>query len=735
MTIITPRVTLWIVGALLAAVPHWALAQTDSTPPVRGVVQTTKGAAVGDANVFVLETLEGALSGADGAFLIRTREPGPVTLVVRRVGFREVRRSVSVAERGAIRIALEQAARTLPAVVVRAGQYTAGDGRGQTLSTLDVVTTPGTAADVARTIQTLPGVQGGDEGNALFVRGGDFTETKVFLNDAGLLAPAQARSPVGTFIGSVDPFLLDGIFFSSGGFGARYGNALSGIASLQTVGVPQRTSATLTAGLGTLSGYGALALPKGAGARAAVNLFDLAPLYRVNGSPRAFGPFPRGRDVSASAAWAYRPTGELKLFGINQRNGFALAEEPQFFSAPYDFVKQSDLAVATWRDVFGRFTPFVSASTSSLDRDEGFIGTTHTVGLRSQQLFASTAWSAGERLTLRAGGEIERLAASLNDHGQGAAGQDTLFALVAATSVRSGLYGEADTRLTGRARLIVGARTDYSTLTAERTVDPRVSVAYALLPGATLTAAWGIYHQLPDPLRFDPVYGDTLLPPIRATQAVLGAQIGAADDATMARVEVYSKRYSGLVQTEEFGEHEVYDGGTGTSRGVDVFLKGNGPWGSTGRLTYSHVAARRSYGPAGVSAPASFDVPHTVTAVVQRTWGSAWRGAVAYRYATGRPYSQVIDAEFDSEHGHWLPVVSSPRGARLQPWQRIDLSASYIRRLSSELQGIAFVSLTNALGRANVHEYLYSVDFSKGAAVPSVFSRSVYFGASLTRTR
>ena len=106
-----------------------------------------------------------------------------------------------------------------------ASSYTASEERTATLTPLEVVSIPGTAADVNRALQTLPGIQQVDEGTGLFVRGGDAYETKVFPNDAALLNPMDIQSPNGTFMGTVDPFLLDGIGFSSGGFGARSGNA------------------------------------------------------------------------------------------------------------------------------------------------------------------------------------------------------------------------------------------------------------------------------------------------------------------------------------------------------------------------------------------------------------------------------------------------------------------------------------------------------------------------------
>ena len=76
----------------------------------------------------------------------------------------------------------------------------------------------------------------------MFVRGGDVSETKVLLNNTVMLSPYNYQTPAGNYTLTVNPFLLDGIFFSSGGFGARYGNILSGVADLRTAGRPVQSS-------------------------------------------------------------------------------------------------------------------------------------------------------------------------------------------------------------------------------------------------------------------------------------------------------------------------------------------------------------------------------------------------------------------------------------------------------------------------------------------------------------
>src|SRR5918992_1618392 len=334
-------------GALFVA---FVAQVADSVAPLRGRVIAEAGTPIGGANVFLLETLDGALTRADGHFAIRTAHRGTATVVVRRLGFRPRQLDVTVPASEPVVVPLQRQPVTLAPVTVQAGRYTAGEERGATLTTLEVVTTPGAAADVNRAIQTLPGVQSVDEGTALFVRGGDYTETKALLDGAVLLNPTQLRTATGTFVGTVDPFLLDGIFFSSGGFGARYGNALSGLVSLRTQGRPSRTSATASVGLAALSGAAAVALPRRAGIRLAANRFDLDPFLRFNGSDRLYDPPPVGHDLSGSLTWTYRPSGEVKVFALEQTSRLGVSVDEASFGGTFNVSNESRIAVATWRE-------------------------------------------------------------------------------------------------------------------------------------------------------------------------------------------------------------------------------------------------------------------------------------------------------------------------------------------------------------------------------------------------
>lgn len=137
---------------------------------LRGRVHSPDGAPIPAANVFLVGSLEGALTDSAGAFRISIARPAPLTLAVRRLGFRD-RQIVVDSPARELDIALEPEASRVAAMNVQASRYVAADEAGAALTPLEIVTIPGTAADVNRAIQSLPGVQQVDEGTGLFVRG------------------------------------------------------------------------------------------------------------------------------------------------------------------------------------------------------------------------------------------------------------------------------------------------------------------------------------------------------------------------------------------------------------------------------------------------------------------------------------------------------------------------------------------------------------------------------------
>ena len=585
-----------------------------------------------------------------------------------------------------------------------------------------MATTPGTTADIGRTIQTLPGVQSVDEGNALFVRGGDYLETKTFVNDALLLTGFRYDNPTGTFANTPNAFLLDGIFFSSGGFGARFGNALSGVVSLRTLGRPVKNLATLSAGLGALSASGGWAPSASVGVRATVTRFSTSPIFWLNGTPRTYDPAPNGTDASASATWSYRSTGELKIFAIDQQSRLGILQELPTATETYRNRTRNSVAIFSWRDVFGRFSATTSLAIGKRQENEAF-GPFFDLrrGSTLANFFTYAGYDATERLTIRAGGEWERQQGRFS--GVSGVPLDSRT-----TDDRVAGFIESDWRIGSRLKVTPGLRTDRATLPGKRTMDPRFAAAWLAGHDATVTLAAGVYHQVPDPLFYDAELGKPGLPPMRADQIVGGFQLGEGD--RIMRIEAYAKRYHDLAQMTR--ESAVVGGGTGTSKGFDFFLKGKAIWKVTGRLAYSYIHARRTDPDTGILAPAPADITHALTLVLERPITPSVNSGIAVHYATGRPYTRVASATTDSATHAFIPVFGPPMGDRVPPLVRLDANLSKIVSLGPKAFVVLYASVNNLLGRENIYQYTYTHDYSQRIAVPSLFNRSFYFGATLT---
>ena len=223
---------------------------------ISGIVTDQNEVPLVYANVYIDGRLEGATSNSDGYFEFNVTASGNFTLICNYIGYREFRKKITL-EQGhnfVQKIVLREIPIEGSRVTVTASAFTSGNNEGVTLTPLEIVSTPGAAADIFWAIKTYPGVQQVDEGAGLFVRGGDVSETSIIIDGAYLKHPYRYESPNGGYFGTIPPFLLKGTYFSSGGYGAEYGDALSGTLVMESFDVPVQNSYTFGAGLAAISG-------------------------------------------------------------------------------------------------------------------------------------------------------------------------------------------------------------------------------------------------------------------------------------------------------------------------------------------------------------------------------------------------------------------------------------------------------------------------------------------------
>jgi hypothetical protein len=700
---------------------------------VRGVVRGPNGP-LSSVNVFDVETLDGVITRESGAFSIVIRDTArtSIALAARRVGFKPVNTIVPVGD--SVEIVMEPLAALSP-VNVLAGRFTAGTERSSALTPLEVMTTPG-GGDVNAAVKTLPGVQTVDEGSGLFVRGGDYTETRTFIDGAPMFSAYQLETPTGSVAGTINPFLTDGITFSAGGFGAQWGNALSGIVDLHPLGRPQSTSASVNATLLSVGAGMQLRLDHGLGFSATAGASDLSALLAVNGNPRRFDPPPHGNTLSAQGTWEFSPSGRVLLFALRQRNAMGVEVDDPELSSTYSTARLSDIVVASLRDTVGRWRPFVALSTSGLARTDTQSVYRSASTLRSWQARAELGYEWSPRIAALAGVEAERLSADYETRTPVRGYDDLPGAPVVQSSLdRAGARDAGYAQIEGwplpSLDVVAGARTDRSRFATDRTVDPRLSAAWHATSAVVFTASWGVYHQLADPAFIDLTSTREDLPALRADMAIAGAQIGTG--ARFARVEAWTKRYDDLVAlTRDF---RAVPGLAGNARGLDLFARSDGPAGTRLRLTWSVSRSRRTDPNTLLDAPAPYDVTNTITGVIERDWSNGWHLGFAQRFATGRPFTDVVSAAYDSTRGVFAPAFGPPNAGRLPDYRRADIAVSRARSLSGGRFLVIFGAIQNPFNSLNLYGYTWTRDYAERVPVRTSVNRTLFIGANLVQSK
>lgn len=225
-----------------------------SQSTISGKVVNQKGKPIASANVFIEGAYDGATTDEAGDFSFTTDVEGNQTLVVSFLIYETSKTQIDVANFQVQTIKIKESMNALDAVIISAGTMESGEkARVSVLKPLDIVTTAGSAGNIIVALQTLPGTQSVGEDGRLFVRGGEANETQTFVDGIRVAQPYGATTNNLPTRGRFSPFLFSGIAFSTGGYSAEYGEALSSILLLNTEDNPDQNKtdiSLMTVGLG-----------------------------------------------------------------------------------------------------------------------------------------------------------------------------------------------------------------------------------------------------------------------------------------------------------------------------------------------------------------------------------------------------------------------------------------------------------------------------------------------------
>ncbi|WP_170172585.1 TonB-dependent receptor [Hymenobacter rigui] len=680
---------------LLLLFTSFTFARAQTVSRLHGTVRDERNQPLPGVNVFVPGTFDGAATDSLGAFRFETSQTGAATLQLSLLGFQTLTVPLSLpAGPEPLRLVLRTDHHQLGGVTITAGAFEASDEkRSAVLRPLDIVTTAGALGDVAGALNTLPGTtRVGDEGK-LFVRGGAAGETKTYLDGLPVQTPYGGTVPSVPARGRFSPFLFKGTVFSTGGYSAEYGQALSAVVLLNTTDLAPETQT----GVSLMSVGGSLSRVQRwerTSLAVTADYTNLQPYYGL--VPQSFGWQQAPQALGSSVSLRHRTgqAGMLKLYGVWQQQRLALRQPDATLTTEQTVGLRNGNGYlnASFRSPLRRGWSLNTGA--ALTRDDNQV---RPDDARLRELEESavarlvlTNDSAGSRWSLKLGTEL--LAQHYRRTYQSAAGAPAWQA-GRFREQRAATFAEADINLTDRVVARVGGRAEYSRVLGEWNAAPRLALAWQAGAYGTVSGAYGLFYQTPAndllrvsrQLRFE-----------RARHALLSYQYS-HDNRTL-RLEAYHKTYRHLTvfdASQPLNPQAYQSTGTGYARGLDVYwrdrktLKNTDYW-----VSYGLLDTRRQARQDPVLAVPTFAARHNLSLV-----GKYW---------IARAHTQVgFTASYGSPRRYHNPAQPGYNQGRLPSYQDVSLNVSYLTRLRGQYT-IVYASVSNVLGRNNVYGYRYA---------------------------
>lgn len=684
---------------------------------ISGKVTDEKGKPVLGASVYLDNTLDGGTSDSNGAFKFTTTEKGSQTLVATEVSHENAGMPLNITgDMKNIELKMKTNNRQLDEVVITAGSFEASNRNKTVLTPLDIVTTAGSQADVVRAIQTLPGTQQQGAQTGLFVRGGDASEAAVVVD--GLVAQnaflstapgVAARSRFG-------PFQFKGVAFSSGGYSARYGQALSSVLELNSNDLPDKSTINLGLNMAGVYASGSK-LFKNSSIEATGYYNNLTPFYKIAKTNVNYYKVPQGGGGSARYTWKPNKNGIVKAsVNYSQFASGTGVQDPADASKTLNFgiTNQTLYSSLNYKQTFKEKWNFFTGVSYSYNQDDIKFNTTSALNKDDRiQGRAEIKNYITTRFSLLAGGEVQHFMYNKTFAAFSNGFNETQFAA----------YLESDWSPLHWLALKPGLRYEHSNLLKQDVVGPRLALAAKAGLYGTFSVASGIFYQTADPQYL--IYG--YRPKMQQSIHYIANYQYMHNDRTL-RLEAYYKDYNQLVREHvtvfDPNSYRIPTGitdnsGDGYATGAELFwrdkksIKNADYW-----VSYSYIDTRRLYKNYLAEVQPDFIATHNLN-IVTKYFIEKWQTQInlTYNYASGRPYYNPFNANFMAD--------KSP------DFHNLSLTVNYLRTIKKWFT-VIYAGVDNITNHKNVFGYRYSGGVPY-AIRPAIY-RSVFVGINFSLT-
>jgi vitamin B12 transporter len=718
--------------ALLVILLLVCVTKANSQVTIKGTVKNPKGRGMYGVSISIRDSYDGATTDSSGNFSFTTTEKGEQVLTATAVGFKPYETQVRLDGNPlSLTIQLKEEITELDAVTISAGTFEASDRKraAAVLDPIDIVTTASANGDITGALKTLPGAQQVGESEGLYVRGGTAAETKTFIDGTLVNNFFYSSVPNIAQFSRFSPFIFKGTVFSTGGYSALYGQALSSALILESIDLPDRSAANV--GISVLNagaGFQQLAKNKNSSWGLNYGYTDLSLAFGLMKQKQDYSKVPTFHNVDGNFRFKTSKTGMLKYYGYFSANKLAFTTnsiDSLGYRDKFSMSNTNHYHNLAWRENIGRKWKINIGMSYSNNQDDitGSMQDSHEKdvllsGLEHKNFHIDTKgdyFNAKLVFEHRLKGLSSLRFGMEYNYSEDEADYRDFTGNVYPGSRHEDIkaaFAEADIYITHKLAAKTGLRAERSSLLEQNNLAPRLSLAYKLGKGTQASLAYGIFYQNPE-RRYLPSAYD--LDFMKATHYI--AQFQRVLNQQSFRTEIFYKKYKGLVKTAftNFQESAVSNNGFGDAKGIEFFwrdkksIKNLDYW-----ISYSYLDTKRDFLNFPYAIRPNFAARHTSSLVVKRfvqSWKMNLNGA--YNYASGRPY---YDIRYDGN----TPKFND-RG-EVPDYHNVSFSVNYlpfIGKQNPKSYTVWVLQVSNIFNLKQTYGYQYSYNgYRKEAIVP-----------------
>jgi hypothetical protein len=708
---------------------------------VSGTVKDPKGHPVRGASISIKDSYDGAVSDSLGAFHFSSADKGTFTISVSNIGYNPYEQPITLGGGPVVlHFVIKEQLSELKAVTITAGSFTAGDAkRGAVLSSLDVATTAGSNADITAALKTLPGAQQVGEQEGLFVRGGAGYEAKQYIDGTLVNNPYYSSVPDIAQRGRFSPFLFKGTVFSTGGYSALYGQALSSVVLLESIDLPEKSEvdasiSPIVLGVGTQQ----LSSNKRSSYGFSYNYVNVGLYFKAVKQIPDYFQMPQFHNGDANFRIKTKNGGIIKYYttfaysnlGLRRQDWDSLNYKDAFSLTNHNWYNN-----LSWREYLNNGWKMDLGASYSTNLDN--IGQQLQDAFNRPKSFAdSIFWMNGKQFGIDQRQDLSQIKAVFDKKLGGISsirfGSEYMYAynyqkfrspvyptmdsMYKFKDNFNAVFAESDIFLTNELAAKLGVRYEHSSVINKSDIAPRVSLAYKTGPEAQVSLAYGIFYQKPENSQ---LFYTTNVGFTKATHYIINYQKMSKD--RIFRLEAYYKKYEDLIKTVpvNYFYSTFNNSGSGYAKGIELFwrdkktIKDFDYW-----VSYSYLDTKRDYLNYTAQLMPSFAATHTASLVMKKFFTKIKSGVnLTYSYATGRPYYN-----FMLNNGAGGTKYNLAESGKTKDFNALNFSAEYvpgIGKAKAKSFLVLFASVSNVLGYNAVYGYNFSYSgLYKQAIVP-----------------